>query len=68
MTFEINGRRIGPDCPPYIIAELSANHNGDIAQALKTIDAAAKAGACAIKIQTYTADTMTIDCDLPDFK
>lgn len=67
MTFKINNRIIGPNQPPYIIAELSANHNGSFENALKTIDAAKKCGADAIKIQTYTADTMTIDCDLPDF-
>ncbi len=65
---EINGRRIGPDYKPYIIAELSANHNGDINNALKTIEEAAKCGADAIKIQTYTPDTMTIDCDKEDFQ
>ena len=67
MTFSIAGRKIGASFKPYIIAEVSANHNGDLAKALQTIDAAADAGASAVKIQTYTADTMTIDCDLPDF-
>jgi N-acetylneuraminate synthase len=64
----INGRRIGPEQPPYIIAELSANHNGSIELALKTIKMAKEMGADAVKIQTYTADTMTIDCDNEDFK
>ena len=67
MIFKINNRIIGPDQPPYIIAELSANHNGSLERALKTIDEAKRCGADAIKIQTYIADTMTIDCDLPDF-
>ena len=67
MSFNINGRIIGPDQPPYIIAELSANHNGSIERAFETIDAAMRCGADAIKLQTYTADTMTIDCNAPDF-
>jgi len=63
----INGREIGLGCPPYIIAELSANHNGSLERALATIDAAKMSGADAIKLQTYTADTMTIDCSSEDF-
>jgi len=63
----INGRTIGENYPPYIIAELSANHNGAIDKALETITMAKKMGADAVKIQTYNADTMTIDCDNPDF-
>lgn len=59
--FEINGRKIGPKYSPYIIAEMSANHNGKIENAFKIIDAAKAAGADAVKIQTYTADTMTVN-------
>lgn len=64
----IDGTRIGPAYKPYIIAELSANHNGNIEQALKSIEVAAACGADAIKIQSYSPDTMTIDCDNEDFK
>ena len=55
-------RRIGPAWPAFIIAEMSANHGHDIKKAYKIIDAAARAGADAIKLQTYTPDTITIDC------
>ncbi|PJZ79419.1 pseudaminic acid synthase [Leptospira meyeri] len=67
-TITINQRKIGKEFPPYIIAELSANHNGKIERALETIKFAKESGADAIKIQTYTADTMTIDCDKEDFQ
>ena len=53
--------------PVFIIAELSANHNGSIEIAIETIKAAKRAGADCIKLQTYTADTITIDCDKDDF-
>lgn len=61
-------RRIGPGCPVFVVAELSGNHNGDFARAEALVDAAIEAGADAIKLQTYTADTMTIDCDSPCFR
>ncbi|CAN1514333.1 SpsE Sialic acid synthase [Methylophilaceae bacterium] len=65
--FTINNRKIGLDFEPYIIAELSANHNGSIERAKASIKAAKDSGAHAIKFQTYTADTMTINCDKADF-
>lgn len=64
----IGTHTISKDAPVYIIAEMSANHNMDYDRALKIIDAAADAGADAVKIQTYTADTITIDCDNPYFQ
>ncbi|CAH1535379.1 Pseudaminic acid synthase [Vibrio owensii] len=64
----IDGRKIGPEHPPYIIAELSANHNGDINRAFAVMEEAKKAGADAIKLQTYTHETITIDCDSEDFQ
>ena len=65
---EIDGRRIGPDHEPYLVCELSGNHNGILARALDLLDAAAATGADAIKIQSYTPDTITIDHDGPGFR
>ena len=69
MTQDISiaGRRIGFDHPPYIICELSGNHNGSLDRALEMIDEAAATGCDAIKIQSYTPDTITIDHDGPEF-
>jgi len=66
-NFSIAGRGIGPSHSPYVIAELSGNHNGDIGRALALIDATKAAGADAVKLQTYTADTITLDHDGPGF-
>jgi pseudaminic acid synthase len=66
--FSIAGRHIGSGYRPYIIAEISANHNGELAQALQIIDAAVEAGADAVKIQTYRPDTITLKSDAPDFQ
>ncbi|UUQ63869.1 pseudaminic acid synthase [Pseudomonas fuscovaginae UPB0736] len=60
-SFKIGQRVIGPDAPPFVIAEMSGNHNQSLEVALQIVDAAAKAGAHALKLQTYTADTMTLD-------
>jgi pseudaminic acid synthase len=65
--FTIAKRTISENNPPYIIAELSANHNGSLERAKQSIRMAAESGADAVKIQSYTADTMTIDCDKKDF-
>lgn len=67
-SISIAGHRIAADMPPYIIAELSANHNGRLETALKIIEEAKKAGADAIKLQTYTADTITLNCDSEEFQ
>ncbi|SDS26383.1 N-acetylneuraminate synthase [Halopseudomonas sabulinigri] len=67
-SISIAGRRIGLDAEPYIIAELSANHNGRLETALQIIEQAKHAGADAIKLQTYTADTITLNCETEDFQ
>lgn len=68
MAFRIKNREIGPGHPAYIIAEMSANHAGSLEHAKEIIRAAKEAGADCIKIQTYTADTLTLNCDNEYFK
>ena len=65
---EIAGRRIGPGQPPYVVAEMSANHGRDFRQAARIVEAAAAAGADAVKLQTYTPESLTIDCQDPRFR
>lgn len=67
-AIHIDGRRIAQDASPYIIAEMSANHNGHLETALKIIEQAKAVGADAVKLQTYTADTITLDCDTEEFQ
>lgn len=65
---EINGRKIGQQYSPFVIAEMSANHNGSFENAIKLIEIAKNSGADAVKLQTYRPDTITIDCDADDFQ
>ena len=67
MSIEIEGRKIGSDAPPFIIAEMSGNHNQSLDRALKIVEEIAASGAHALKLQTYTADTMTIDVSEGEF-
>ncbi|SEM08522.1 pseudaminic acid synthase [Nonomuraea pusilla] len=64
----IDGRPVGPHQPPYVIAEMSGNHNGSLERALDIVDAVAASGAHALKLQTYRPDTITIDADGPAFR
>ncbi len=64
----VGERWIGSKEPPFVIAELSGNHGGSLQRALETVDAVAEAGADALKLQTYTADTMTLDIDDSRFR
>lgn len=67
-SFSLGAHPLGPEHPPFIIAELSGNHNASLDRALALIDAAAEAGAHAVKLQTYTADTLTLPVEAPGFR
>src|ERR1700755_2410816 len=67
MSIQIGSTEIGREFPPFVIAEMSGNHNQSLDRALSIVDAAAKAGAHGLKLQTYTADTMTLDLDRDEF-
>lgn len=66
-AIEIDKQAIGDGFPPYVIAELSANHNGDLNRALRLDEVVKESGACAGKLQTDRPDTITLDCDRKDF-
>lgn len=68
MTVRIGKHEIGPAHPPFVIAEMSGNHNGDLGRALAIVDAIGESGAQAVKLQTYRPDTITIDADGPAFR
>jgi pseudaminic acid synthase len=67
-SIKIDGRRIATDAPPYVIAEISANHNGKLDTAIKIIEQAKEVGADAVKLQTYTADTITLNNNTEEFQ
>jgi len=67
-SIRICSRTIGPDQPPLIVAELSANHNGSLERAMRSLESVKAMGAEAVKLQTYTADSITIDCDREEFQ
>lgn len=67
QEYTVEGRRIGTSCSPFVVAEVSGNHNGDLGRALEIIDMVAESGAHAVKFQTYTADTITINSKNPQF-
>jgi pseudaminic acid synthase len=67
-SFTIDGRTFGDGLPPFVVAEMSGNHNGSLERALDIVDAVAATGAHALKLQTYRADTITIDADGPAFR
>lgn len=66
-SITIGNRQVGLDHPPFVIAEMSGNHNQSLERALAIVEAAAKSGAHALKLQTYTADTMTLDIEEGEF-